>query len=244
MKEIAVEQLRGIDPRWSSDCDASVTSVLVKARCDTIASPLLEYFGTTLQVTDVQSGGLWLGKNGRDVIFVHQLRGHKWCQIHSWEVALTDSAKYMSAALKTASLERVWEKIAGGMSYQLFDAGNLTEEYSFLHGNPMFDGVEGAANRKRRLAEGWQISKDNSSMFFTRRGTRLDIESVRECHGLLDRVATELEMYLAFEPLVYNSETGQLEFVDEWRVNDFDCVKVLWQIASPPIPADHRKLVL
>jgi hypothetical protein len=225
-----VTQWRGIDPTWGECGGLSYTNFLVHGSCEAVVQALRNDREMPKQVGDLLANDEGLvGLIREEPVYVYQLRGHDWTQVETWGVVLSgELARDLSRQLNTLAFIYHWEDIASALNYQLFENGDLVEEYSMLYDNPVYQGTQGESDLRQRLAEGWQISSDHTFEFFSRRGTKLDVESSQECHALLGRVVEGLGMFIACLPFWFNPKLRQVAREPGWGRELFAAGKVLY----------------
>jgi hypothetical protein len=215
---------------WRECSDSTYINLLVHAPCEAVARALLQDPGMPKQVGDLLAGTGPLTGIRAEPVYVYQLRGHDWTQVESsGDIVLgSDLTRDLSRELSTLTFYQVWEDVACASVYEIFEGGELVESYSMLGDNPMYRPAEGQEELRRRLAEGWRISQDHTYEFFSRRGTRLDVESPEECHALMERVVRELRMFIACGPWTLNDKRGRVELWRGWEPGDFTAAMVLY----------------
>ncbi|MBX6316004.1 MAG: hypothetical protein IRY99_24290 [Isosphaeraceae bacterium] len=93
---------------------------------------------------------------------------------------------------------------------------------------------------RRKRAEGWLISHGHTHEFFSKRSTRLDIESPEECHALMERVVRELGMFVGCEPWTLDPRSGRVELWRGWKPEDFAAAKVLYRAEMDQSPRSEQ----
>lgn len=220
--KLQVERLRGIDPHLLDE-RGNHALVLVNAPCDVVAEALSHHSSMSPEVANALAGARFKS-DPEQAIFVYQLRGHGWTQIDGRDHYLLGLAEDLSRQLGTQAFTYMFQDMTGGYGYSIYNHGELVEEFSDIDLSGFgADAVEG--NRRQAIEKGCRVSSSGRICFFTKRGTKLDLDSPQECEALLEIVAKELGIYVAADVL-HVGDSGQ---VQSWRLpmSDLQAAKVL-----------------
>ncbi len=220
-----VDILRGIDPRLFDE-RGNHAVVLVKAPCETVTAILSRMESMHPQIADPLAASVRVSSSEIEyLVFVFQLRGHTWTQIDGRDVYLLGVAEWLSKELKTMAFQYVFQDVTGGYGYSIYDSGQLVEEFSCVDLSGFgADVVEDV--RQQALKRGGCVSSSGTVTFLTKRGTKLNVDSPEECGTVMERVATELGMYLAADVISTNG-VNQVACWRRWKMSDLQAAKML-----------------
>ena len=188
----------GFAAEWSEE-HGSFHDILVRAPAEEVIAVLLTHDHVSGPPEDLLSDTVTLPFDDLDsALYVYQLAGQQWTQLEGeWLGAVFPAlAPFLSDKLQTLVYHDQYEDTGGAFGYDLFENGELVEAYRTSAEVGIYDGPDGAAERQRKLSEGWQIDRTNSFAFLSLRGRELDIDSSQHREDLLNQVAEDLGMYV------------------------------------------------
>jgi len=221
---------RGFDPEWNEYGGMICANLLVRAPCEEVARILRRNPGMPKRISELLADDSPPSGVCEEPLYVYQLREHEWTQVEADDVVLgSDLPQDLSRQMSTLAYARWFDPSSSGSAYVICENGELIEAYGVLADNPTSQGPEGEADLRRKLAEGWQFSRDHTFEFFSKRGTKLDIESPEECHTRWERAAEELGMFVACRPWTFNPKLRQVERGRGWTPEDFAAAIILYR---------------
>ena len=160
--------------------------------------------------------------HGERLVFVFQLRGHDWTLLESRAGCFDDEiAQKLSAKLAAKALMYAFESTGGVFGYTLYENGRTVEEYA-TGDTPAFDD----SNRAENIADGWQLSDDNSVQLRSERRRGLDMNA-EEITNLPGRIARELGLYIPCDVWQVDPKTGRIGLQEPWTRGDFADARIV-----------------
>jgi hypothetical protein len=233
-----IENLRGFDTNRDHLSD-EYSVILVQAPCDRVVDVLLKHQSMHRDAADILAANAKVPSESIErAIIVFQVRGHAWTQIDGQPLHLYGLAEHLSRKLHTDAFSYSWSSTGGGDVYSVYRNGEEIEQYVAGDGT-YFEDEPGEENRREMVAKGFQINEAGTVSFFSKRGTKLNVESPEDCSAILDRVAKELGIFIAAEPFQIDV-TGIVRCRQPWTPADFQSAKLL-RALSYEEAREHRR---